>query len=181
MMLGGSLRELMRRVDGVLWLKTPGAHHHTRSRCSRNHNSSRGPRRCPRRRRPSGHSLLRNRSRRRRRRRPPRAASPATEYVHRRGQPNAWRRICAVDLAGLWVTSCNVVQSDGPQPRNFENRWSCALFLLVRPTTPCALSTFSQSDSEGERIGRGLHASRPGIRNRELVVSLLVVYEQLAR
>ena len=156
MMLGGSLRESMRRVDGVLWFKTPGTHHHTRSRCSRSHNSSRGLRRCPRRRRPSGHMRPRSRSRRRRRRRPPRAASPATEYVHRRGQPNAWRRICAVDLAGLWVTSCNVVQSDGPQPRNFENRWSCALFLLVRPTTPCALSTFSQSDSEPESESDGV-------------------------
>ena len=149
MMLGGSLRESMRRVDGVLWFKTPGTHHHTRSRCSRNHNSSRGPRRCPRRRRPSGHRSSRSRSARRRRRRPPRAASPATGYVQRRGQRSVpWRRICAVDLAGLWVTSCNVVQSDGPQPRNFEKWRPGAAGFDFQPTNPCALSTFSQSDSE---------------------------------
>ena len=159
MMPEGSLRGSMRRVDGVLWFKTPGTHHHTRSRCSRNHNSSRGPRRCPRRRRPSGRRMNQSRSRRRRRRRPPRAASsPAIEYVQRRGQPGVpWRRICAVDLAGLWVTSCNVVQSDGPQPRNFEKWRPGAAGFDLQPTTPCALSTFSQSDSESERIGRGLH------------------------
>ena len=179
MMLGGSLRELMRRVDGVLWLKTPGAHHHTRSRCSRNHNSSRGPRRCPRRRRPSGHRRPQNRSRRRRRRRPLRPASTATEYIQRRGQPDGPWRICAVDLAGLWVTSCNVVQSDGPQPRNFENRWSCALFLLVRPTTPCALSTFAQSDSESESESDGV-CTRV-VRELEIANLMLLLVVRLSR
>ena len=157
MMPEGSLRGSMRRVDGVVWFKTSRAHHHMRSRCSRNHNSSRGPRRCPRRRRPIGHRRRRSRSRRRRRRRPPRAASPATGYVQRRGQRSVpWRRICAVDLAALWVLICNVVRSDGPQPRNFENRWSCALFLLVRPTTRRVLSTVSQSDSESESESDGV-------------------------
>ena len=157
MMLGGNLRELMRRVDGVLWFKTPGTHHHTRSRCSRSHNSSRGPRRCPRRRRPIGHRRRRSRSRRRRRRRPPRAASsPAIEYVQRRGQPNAWRRICAVDLAGLWVKIAMWCEAIGPQPLDFENRWSWGAVFAVVPTSGRALSTFSQSDSESESESDGV-------------------------
>ena len=156
MMLGGSLRELMRRVDGVLWFKTPGTHHHTRSRCSRNHNSSRGLRRCPRRRRPSGHRMHESRSRRRRRRRPPRAASPATECVQRRGQPGGpWRRICAVDLAALWVTICNAVQSDGPQLLDFEYKWNWVLYVLV-------LQQLLAHSAHFHRVTRSRRANRTG-------------------
>ena len=58
-----------------------------------------------------------------------------------------------------WLVSgeiCNAVQSDGPQPLDFENRWSCALYLLVETTTQRALSTFSQSDSESESESDGV-------------------------
>ena len=159
MMLGGNLRELMRRVDGVLWFKTPGTHHHTRSRCSRSHNSSRGPRRCPRRRRPIGRRTRRSRSRRRRRRRPPRAASPATEYVHRRGQPNAWRRICAVDLAGLWVKSAMRCKAMGRSRSISKIDGAGALYLLSYQQVVAHSAHF-------HRVTRSRRANRTGFAPR---------------
>ena len=87
---------------------------------------------------------------------------------------------CAVDLAALWVTICNAVQSDGPQLLDFEYKWNWVLYVLVLQQLLAHSAHFHRVTRSGERIGRGLHASRPGVRNRELVLSLLVVYEQLA-
>ena len=173
----------MRRVDGVLWFTTPDTHHHTRSRCSRSRTSPRGPHRCPTRRRPNGHMMRRSRSPRTRGREvlPPRAAPTAIEYVQRRGQPGGPWRICAVDLAGLRVKSAMWCKAMGRSRAISKNGGRAPLDLTFNPQILAHSAHFHRVTRSGERIGRGLHASPPRIRNRELVLSLLVVYEQLAR
>ena len=148
----------MRRVDGVLWFTTPGTHHHTRSRCSRSRTSPRGPHRCPTRRRPNGHMMRRSRSPRTRGREvlPPRAAPTAIEYVQRRGQPGGPWRICAVDLAGLWVKSAMRCKAMGRSRSISKIDGAGRCICRVYPTTPCALSAFSQSDSESESESDGV-------------------------
>ena len=58
-----------------------------------------------------------------------------------------------------WLVSgeiCNAVQIDGPQPLDFENRWSWGAVFAVESTSGRALSTFSQSDSEPESQSDGV-------------------------
>ena len=58
-----------------------------------------------------------------------------------------------------WLVSgeiCNAVQIDGPQPLDFENRWSWGAVFAVESTSGRALSTFSQSDSESESESDGV-------------------------
>ena len=179
MMPEGSLRELMRRVDGVLWFKTPGTHHHTRSRCSRSRTSSRGPRRCPRRRRPSGRRSLESRSPRTRGREvlPPRAAPTAIEYVQRRGQPGGPWRICAVDLAGLRVKSAMWCKAMGRSRAISKNGDPAPLDLNSNQQLGAHSAHF-------HRVTRSRRANRTGfctrltrIKTSELAAQLLVAYE----
>ena len=169
----------MRRVDGVLWFTTPGTHHHTRSRCSRSRTSPRGPHRCPTRRRPNGHMMRRSRSPRTRGREvlPPRAAPTAIEYVQRRGQPGGPWRICAVDLAGLWVKSAMRCKAMARSRSISKIDGAGALYLLSYQQVVAHSAHFHRVTRSGERIGRGLHGRLARIKTSELVAQLPVVYD----
>ena len=52
-----------------------------------------------------------------------------------------------------------------------------ALYLLSSQQVVAHSAHFHRVTRSGEPIGRGLHASRPRIRNREFVAQLLVVYD----
>ena len=70
------------------------------------------------------------------------------------------------------------MQSDGPQPLDFENRWSWGAVFAVESTSGRALSTFSQSDSERRANRTGFaRESSARIETSELAAKLLVVYD----